>query len=100
MPWSIYPALSHFLSMAFSIGIWVKSHACEMASKQLVMSPSSIRCGESLLASMVKHCSIASAVERPGRKPYELGVRRGFGHWVQSKQVESLHGSALHDGNT
>ena len=29
---SVYPAFNHFERMALSIGIWAKSHACEMAS--------------------------------------------------------------------
>ena len=46
MFFSIYPALSHFLNIAFSIGIWVKSHEWEIASKQPLMSPSSTHCAE------------------------------------------------------
>ncbi len=37
---SMYPALSHFLRMACSIGIWVSSHSCEIRSKQERISPS------------------------------------------------------------
>ena len=70
---SIYPACNHFLKMALSMGMWVTSHACEMASKQPLMSPSSIHCAEWMFPSAVKHCSIASAVDLCGRKPYEFG---------------------------
>src|SRR2546430_2370983 len=70
---SMKPALSHFLKMLFSIGIWVKSHSCEILSKHDLMSPSSIHCGERVLPSALKHCSIASAGDRSFLKPYELG---------------------------
>jgi transposase len=38
------------------------------------MSPSKIHHAEFLLASILKHCSIASCVERFGLKPYVFGM--------------------------
>src|SRR5256886_1742229 len=70
---SMKPALSHLRRMLFSMGIWAKSHSCEIRSKHALISPSSTHCGERVLPSAVKHCSIASAGDRSFLKPYELG---------------------------
>ncbi len=66
---SMNPALSHFLSMVFSIGMCARSHSCEILSKHDFMSPSSIHCAEFFRLRSVKHCSIASAGDRADRNP-------------------------------
>ena len=66
---STYPALSHFLSMVLSIGMWANNHSCEIWSKQERMSPSSIHSARSFLQSAMKQASIASAAERAVRNP-------------------------------
>src|SRR5580700_6173200 len=64
-------AFNHFRSMPLSTGAWDMSHSWSIRSKQARMSPSSTHCGERLAASVLKHCSIASAHERSRRNPYE-----------------------------
>ena len=71
---SMYPAFSHVLRMALSIGICVSNHAWLILSKHDVMSPSSIHCALVLCESTVAHCSIASAQLRSCLNPYEFGL--------------------------
>src|SRR5476651_1895861 len=53
--------------------MWATSQSCEISSKQLRMSASRIHRALSFLASTIKHCWIASAVDRADLNPYEFG---------------------------
>jgi hypothetical protein len=73
----MYPACSHVLRMALSIGMWVSSHAWLLVSQQDVLAPASIPCGLVLFESTVAPCSIASAPLRAFLNPYEFGSAVG-----------------------
>src|SRR5437762_2048552 len=85
--------------MAFSRGIWANNHSCEIRSKQERMSPSKIHSARSLRQSAMKHASMASAVERPRRNPYEFGSAVVSAAGSSESRVEGLHGSITQSGN-
>ena len=63
------PLSSHLQSMTLSVGILSSSHWWLIWSKQPLMSPSSIHCGDTSFESIVWHCTIASTVHLSLRKP-------------------------------
>ncbi len=66
------PALSHLLSIILSICTLSASHSWLIWSKHPLISPSNIHSGELFLLSNLCRASMASAVLRFLRKPYEL----------------------------
>ena len=65
----MYPAFSHFLRMALSMGTWASNQSWLILSKQDLMSPSSTHWAEVFRASAMWHWSMASAVDLSGRNP-------------------------------
>src|SRR5258707_9915499 len=80
---SMYPAFSHLLSMALSIGIWAKSQSWLISSKQARISPSRTHCGDAFLANTVKHLlpPVTKCTKTNGLKMYQgqfwANFRRG-----------------------
>src|SRR3990170_1927068 len=72
---SMYPAFSHLHKIAFSIGMFANNHSWLILSKQARISPSNIQLGDTFrLDRIMKHCWMASAVDRSLRNPYEFGA--------------------------
>src|SRR5262245_18769696 len=73
---STKPAANHLRRIALSIGTLATSHVWLRRSKQDLMSASKTTRGEHFFVKTQKHYPSASAVERYGRSPYELGSAR------------------------
>jgi len=89
---SMKPACNHFLSTSLSVGMWSSIHVWLMLSKQPRMSPSRAHRALCFWDSARKHCSMASAVERFGRKPYVRGESTRIAYTCE----QTGRGIALH----